>query len=282
MAILGELQYALISNPGTVIGTLVPHVTVEEVYRDEVITTDHPVETGAAISDHAFKRPSSIEIRCGWSNGTARSVSHAAQVYQQMLSVQEQSRKRPVDISTPRRLYRNMVLGGIQVQRDEKTDNVLSCSIAAREVIMVTAQSTGGSDATQADPASTGSITDQGTISTKPGPGYDFSNMNAGVMGDTQTGSFQTGINVGSAGGYDAAVPSTPGNGYNFSGINAGSFEGGQGSFAQAPPLEAGGLAGFDEITFTTPDGVSTTIPGPGMSQQAGPGFAILGAEALP
>lgn len=50
------------------IGPIVANVTIEERHVDELDITDHPVERGATISDHAFKRPSEVVIRCAWSN----------------------------------------------------------------------------------------------------------------------------------------------------------------------------------------------------------------------
>lgn len=56
---------------GRSIETIMPDVVLEEIHRDDLIITDHPVEKGAGTSDHAFKRPEEVEIRCGWSNSPA-------------------------------------------------------------------------------------------------------------------------------------------------------------------------------------------------------------------
>jgi hypothetical protein len=37
--------------------------------------TDHPVETGSSITDHAYKRPSEVVIRCAFSNSPQGSSS---------------------------------------------------------------------------------------------------------------------------------------------------------------------------------------------------------------
>jgi hypothetical protein len=39
------------------IGVIIPDVVVSEKHSDTLEITEHPVETGAAISDHAYKRP---------------------------------------------------------------------------------------------------------------------------------------------------------------------------------------------------------------------------------
>ena len=43
-------------------------VTIEEVHMDELVITEHPVEQGASITDHAFKKPAELLLRLGWSN----------------------------------------------------------------------------------------------------------------------------------------------------------------------------------------------------------------------
>jgi hypothetical protein len=50
------------------IGTVIADVTIEESGRDELEITRHPVERGAVITDHAFKHPPELIIRCGWSD----------------------------------------------------------------------------------------------------------------------------------------------------------------------------------------------------------------------
>ena len=47
---------------------VIPQVTVEERHHDELEITEHPVQQGASIADHAFKRPSEITVKAMWSN----------------------------------------------------------------------------------------------------------------------------------------------------------------------------------------------------------------------
>lgn len=56
-------ETALIRN----IGGIVAEVTVKEQGRDDLTITSHPVERGAAISDHAFKNPATLTLQAGWS-----------------------------------------------------------------------------------------------------------------------------------------------------------------------------------------------------------------------
>jgi soluble lytic murein transglycosylase-like protein len=47
------------------IGMIIPDVVVSEKHSDTLEITEHPVETGAAISDHAYKRPSEVVMEVG-------------------------------------------------------------------------------------------------------------------------------------------------------------------------------------------------------------------------
>src|SRR4051812_9475260 len=59
---------SVIIKPKRAIGPFVAHVTIRERHVDELDIVDHPVEQGAQISDHAFKRPPEVTIECAWSN----------------------------------------------------------------------------------------------------------------------------------------------------------------------------------------------------------------------
>ncbi len=70
------LQSILI-KPKRSIGPLIAQVTLQEVHNDTLEITDHPIEMGAVISDHAFKRPAELIITCAWSNSPNGNGSNA-------------------------------------------------------------------------------------------------------------------------------------------------------------------------------------------------------------
>ena len=55
------------------IGPIIANITEEERHQDDLEITDHPVEQGATISDHAFKRPAEVTIKVSWSNSPNKS-----------------------------------------------------------------------------------------------------------------------------------------------------------------------------------------------------------------
>lgn len=70
------LQSILI-KPKRFIGPISAQVTIQEVHNDQLEITDHPVEMGAIISDHAFKRPAELIITAAWSNSPSGNGSNA-------------------------------------------------------------------------------------------------------------------------------------------------------------------------------------------------------------
>lgn len=166
MSLLGELTYALIQPSSRAVGTVIPDVVVREVHRDELIITQHPVEKGATITDHAFKRPSECEMFCGFSNSAAGYEGYTRDVYQRLLALQ--NTRRPFTAYTGKRAYRNMLIRGLSVETDPSSENTLMVVVGLQEIILVSTQTTGTGTATagagvdQASPSSTGSTANMG------------------------------------------------------------------------------------------------------------------------
>lgn len=53
------------------IGGIQVDTTLEESYEDSLEITDHPVESGAQVTDHSFKRPMELVLTCGWSDSSS-------------------------------------------------------------------------------------------------------------------------------------------------------------------------------------------------------------------
>lgn len=171
------------------IGELEIQTTIEAVHTDTLQVTEHPVESGAAITDHSYKRPSEVVIRCGWSNaslkallgivtglfrgGTMSKSDYVSGIYSQLLKLQES--REPLSITTPLRQYDNMLITSLQVSRDQKTGQMLMVSATCREVLIVsTSSATLPPKESQADPASTAEVDDVGAqqaIAGTPAPG---------------------------------------------------------------------------------------------------------------
>lgn len=56
------------NEEGEALAPIIAQAVIEEVHDDELVITEHPIEQGAAISDHSYKKPSEVVVSCGWSN----------------------------------------------------------------------------------------------------------------------------------------------------------------------------------------------------------------------
>lgn len=175
------------SPRGSIGGMEIP-ATLEEIHTDTLQLTEHPVEIGAAITDHAFVRPREVVIRCGWSNSTLDSFisalsaifsgsmsasDYVSSVYSNLLALQES--RTPLDITTSRRQYSNMLITGLQVTTDFRTSAVLLVQATCRQIIIVETQATTlPAKGDQANPASTAGIQNAGYKQCKP---YDLASV---------------------------------------------------------------------------------------------------------
>jgi hypothetical protein len=144
------------------IGGFTADITLSERIRDEMVITQHPIEIGSTITDHAYKLPISAIITCGWSNSTLNMQSayflgeaalnilqgggfsfgdfnYAKQIYQNFLAMQQNAQ--PFSVTTGKRQLNNMLIKYIQNYTDEKTENCLILEIGLQEAILVYSQS---------------------------------------------------------------------------------------------------------------------------------------------
>ncbi|MCW1832036.1 hypothetical protein OLZ33_08480 [Pantoea ananatis] len=161
------------------IGIIVPSVVVSEKHSDRLEITEHPVEVGASVSDHAYKRPSEVVMQVGFAGGgslldfasnlTATSLLGISprEVYEQLLKLQ--SDRMPFDVVTGKRLYSNMLLQNLEVTTDRFTENVLSATLTLREIIITSTQSIQVADKSDMKAgASTSAVTNTGSKTPQP------------------------------------------------------------------------------------------------------------------
>lgn len=186
------LQSILI-KPKRSIGPFEAQVTISERHIDEVDIADHPVELGAQISDHAYKRPPEVIIECAWSNsprsiglvggiiaaveGTADAVQsiltgnspdQVRDVYERIVKLQQSITL--IDVYTGKRVYRDMLIRQLMAETDKDTEHVLRVTFTLRQVqrVAVRTVSIGAAKEDQTDPQSTLPPVDKGTKQLDP------------------------------------------------------------------------------------------------------------------
>lgn len=157
-------------SPRRMVGTIVADVTIEEQGTDDLAITQHPVEQGAAITDHAYKQPSQVTLRLGWSNSSAGAQGNSDYVrnmYQKLLDLQ--AGRVPFDIVTGKRKYTSMLAASVAQTTDEASEYSLFVTLRCQQIIIVSTQTTQVPDASvQASPQDTAATQDAGTQQPTP------------------------------------------------------------------------------------------------------------------
>lgn len=165
VTIAGQIEDVLLRQGRSIAG-IIPQVVVEEKHRDELVITNHPVQNGANITDHAYKNPSMLSLRYGWSNsGAIFSLDLGApsvdDVYNMLLSLQ--SSRQPFDVVTGKRSYKNMLIRSLDLVTDQTTENALIVDVVLQEIIIVQVQTTTlKSSSVMANPSSTSPVANAG------------------------------------------------------------------------------------------------------------------------
>lgn len=157
-----------ISQPRT-IDSITVDCTIEETGTDELVITEHPVEQGAAITDHAYKKPSRLVMRVGWWNGSANSTgeTYAEDTYNQLLALQ--LTRQPFEVMTGMRLYEDMLIASMSKTTDAKTAAILMLTVTFQQVILVQTTTTQVPPmANQANPQGTAPVVNGGTAQPQP------------------------------------------------------------------------------------------------------------------
>ncbi|MDE9463545.1 phage baseplate protein [Xenorhabdus bovienii] len=152
-----DILSTLFSQNTRKIEMIVPSVVISEKHMDSTEITEHPVQRGAAISDHAYDKPSEVTMEIGFAGGgslidgfdtskiklfdldTGATLGKSPkEVYEQLLKLK--ASKEPFDVTTGKRQYKNMLIRAIEVTTDKTSENVLMVTLTLREVIIVETQ----------------------------------------------------------------------------------------------------------------------------------------------
>lgn len=162
MALPATIEALLLRNSRSITpqggDAIIPDVVVFEQHEDEMVVTEHPVERGAPISDHAYKKPETLSVRFGWSDSSTllnqavslsllSGLNSITDVYEKLL--EEMEKGTLFDVSTGKRRYTDMIITSLQVKTEEETETSLIVDITFQKVRLVIVTETDG--ATSAD-----------------------------------------------------------------------------------------------------------------------------------
>lgn len=116
----------------SVLGPLPLQVVVREKHIAKLAVTRHAIETGAEVTDHSYIEPKKLILE-----GASGS---AAAAYAAMVALQET--RMPFTIVTGLYVYNNMLIEGIEAERDSQYGRILNCRVELTEVLLVSVQHT--------------------------------------------------------------------------------------------------------------------------------------------
>ena len=156
---------------------IIPDVTISEFHADEVTVTQHPVDTGADISDHAMVQPAIVTCSFGWSdssrlinsalNGSIlKGLETTKDVYQKLLKLMHD--RALLSLSTGKRTYSNVLITRLVTTTTADTESALIIEATFQEVFLATAQTVSLAAATQKDPSKTAAVSQGGSKSAVP------------------------------------------------------------------------------------------------------------------
>ena len=162
--------------------TMIASPTMGRIVFDAVFSTDHsanatvtqhPVQSGASIADHAYMEPDEVSVEIGMTDAAANisgGASHSVNAYAQLRALMEL--REPFTLITRLRTYQNMLITSISAPDDYKTMNALRASIYFQQVKVVsvstvTVQEMVTSSKTTISKTSSSSTSASGTSSAK-------------------------------------------------------------------------------------------------------------------
>jgi len=143
--------------PKRSIGGFSATITVEEISTDDLEITQHPVQQGANITDHAYMKPAQIAVKIVFNDEDAP----LAETYTKLLQLQ--SSRIPFDVVTGKRQYKNMLFKSLSQTNDLATEKILSISAQMQEVFITNVQVVSVPERSkQANPGKTGATQSAG------------------------------------------------------------------------------------------------------------------------
>ena len=163
--------------------TVIPDLAIRERHSDRLGITAHPIQTGAAITDHAFVMQPEFTLEFGWSNSSIQAIGedftntslstilsgnlgegYVSQVYAAILGLQ--SSRQLCTVTTGKRSYKNVLIESVETYTDAGTaySMIVSMNCKALQLVSVATTSTASvSQSDQANPASTSPEQGNGT-----------------------------------------------------------------------------------------------------------------------
>lgn len=197
-------------QPATAATDYVFDAVLRATHHGSVRSTEHPVLTGANISDHAYAEPQRVTLEIGMSDAMAaysagmwtEAVSKGIAAFQ-VLDALRTSRML-VTLTTRLKTYQNMLIESVTTPDDVRSAHGLRATVVFKEILAAGASSNNSGDS--ARPQTTGD-TQSGT---RQGGAPDQSDVDQHVLPSSYYSTLSPGALPGQ---YYSTIPAVPGSG---------------------------------------------------------------------
>lgn len=149
---------------------IIPDVVISELHSDEVTVTTHPVDTGAQITDHAFRQPAVVICTFGWSDSSRlvnslfdgslfKGIESVKDIYDKLLRLKDA--RQVLKLSTAKRVYDSVLITKLMTTTVD-TENSAIIEVTFQEILTAQARTVALASVTQADASKTASTTNGG------------------------------------------------------------------------------------------------------------------------
>lgn len=154
----------VVIRPQRRIGEFTAMCVIDEAGTDELEIAKHPVQEGAQISDNAYVKAATLQIKALFNDLDGTPLNETYENLRKLQALRE-----VFDVVTGKRIYKNMLMKTLSQTTDRETENILSVSMSFEEIIIVQVEvTTVPPRAKQAQPAKTGATQNAGAKSANP------------------------------------------------------------------------------------------------------------------
>jgi hypothetical protein len=148
-----------------------------ESHKATAKVTDHPVESGAQVSDHVMQEPDTLDLVARVSNTPIVRAEERGdgipdhlrvdQAYAALMVMKRAGE--PVTVATSLRFYQEMVITSVTITRDASTGDALAVSLSLREIRTATSKTVKARTPKKSSPRAQSPV-EIGTTTTEPTP----------------------------------------------------------------------------------------------------------------
>ena len=124
---------------GTSLGGYRFDAVIQSDHTSELALTEHPVQNGAAVTDHSYLKPKTLTLRvavsdCATGGSYGGGGDRSVNAYQLLLRLQREAQ--PLTVTTRLYTYTNMMVKTVTTSEDYTTVHALDATVTLQEIVV--------------------------------------------------------------------------------------------------------------------------------------------------